>query len=309
MREIDIWGNQISRYKQLNFTEANDLYIKAINTEDEELRKQYMNDLITGTLYVVYNYIKNNNIDKYTSVRIDANDIISAFNEVWIKSIYDGELLNNNTLNSIINLSFMTKVFNSLDINVFQSSYAMETTDWEFKYLLKKYINHMKKGIPEEWSPEMMYAYYRKPVNEEEFYKLTQIFEELYQKLFVNEKTKDDKISEKKIDTFSKVLIDKYVTKRINNNIEDNINYEDEIIKKVDLERFIEDFNEIMENESQINKEAIVKTFGLDGTDPSTYEETAIKDGVSREAVRRRIEHGMTRLRRSRIISKYKNLI
>ena len=91
MREIDIWGNQISHYKQLNFTEANDLYIKAINTEDEELRKQYMNDLITGTLYVVYNYIKNNNIDKYTSVRIDANDIISAFNEVWIKSIYDGE--------------------------------------------------------------------------------------------------------------------------------------------------------------------------------------------------------------------------
>ena len=67
MEELTQWYNQISSFSKLKITAAQDLYRKAINTQDELLRKKYMNELILGTLYVVYEYIKRNGLELFVS--------------------------------------------------------------------------------------------------------------------------------------------------------------------------------------------------------------------------------------------------
>ena len=111
MEELKQWYDQISSFERLKIVDAQELYRKAINTPDEKQKKLYMDRLVLGTLYVVYEYIKRSNLELLTSTSYDMNDIISAFNEVWIKKIYSGDLLKVNKYSLIFTSTFLNTVF------------------------------------------------------------------------------------------------------------------------------------------------------------------------------------------------------
>ena len=111
---LNEWLIQISQYDKLKFNEAQELYKKALISRNDELRKMYMDKVILGTLYVLYNYISRNELLIFSSSSYDMNDIISSFVEVWIEKIYDGELLNADSYSSIINRKFCNEVYQKL---------------------------------------------------------------------------------------------------------------------------------------------------------------------------------------------------
>lgn len=82
---LNEWLIQISQYDKLKFNEAQELYKKALISRNDELRKMYMDKVILGTLYVLYNYISRNELLIFSSSFYDMNDIISSFVEVWIE--------------------------------------------------------------------------------------------------------------------------------------------------------------------------------------------------------------------------------
>ena len=114
MEKLMQWYNQISSFPKLKISEAQDLYQKAINTEDETLKKLYMDELIIGTLYVVYEYIKRNELELFVSSSYDMNDIISSFNAVWIKKLYNGDLLNVDRYSLLFTSTYYKDVYNNL---------------------------------------------------------------------------------------------------------------------------------------------------------------------------------------------------
>ena len=114
MGVLEQWHSQISSFEKLKITEAQELYKKAINTQNISLKETYINELILGTLYVVYEFIKRNKLELFISSAYDMNDIISSFNEIWIKKIYNGELLNVDKYSLLFTSSYFNEVYNNL---------------------------------------------------------------------------------------------------------------------------------------------------------------------------------------------------
>ena len=117
MNELDNWYKEISRVKKIKFSEAQELYKKAIDIKDEGKRRDALTMLITGTLYVVYEYIKINNLGVFATSSFDMDDIINAFNEIWVKKIYEGKLLKVSSYSGLINYEFLDDVYDSLGGN------------------------------------------------------------------------------------------------------------------------------------------------------------------------------------------------
>ena len=69
---------QFSGFEKLKIIKAQELYKKAISTSDTKFKKLYMDKLVLGTLYVIYDYIERNQINLFSSaVAFDE----SIFNE------------------------------------------------------------------------------------------------------------------------------------------------------------------------------------------------------------------------------------
>ena len=90
MKELMEWYSQISNFKRLKISDAKEIYLKAINESDETLKKEYWDRLITGTLYVVYNYVNKQNFELFQSSSYDMNDVINLldFFEIFFHHLY-----------------------------------------------------------------------------------------------------------------------------------------------------------------------------------------------------------------------------
>ena len=135
MEELERWGKIISSFDRLSIKEGRELYKKAIITDDEASKNELINNIVQGTLYVVYNYIKRNNLDLLCSEKIDMNDIISAFNEVWIKKIKEGELLKVDNYSYILDFTFLSEVYSQLcgeNITVIENLVFLHIILWIF---------------------------------------------------------------------------------------------------------------------------------------------------------------------------------
>ena len=51
------WKKQIDSFKKLKIEEAQELYRKYISASDQESKDTYINELVLGTLYILYDYL------------------------------------------------------------------------------------------------------------------------------------------------------------------------------------------------------------------------------------------------------------
>ena len=107
--KLEKWYEEIASMERLKIEEVKELYEKANMVTDINLKKTYMDKIILGTLYVVYDYIKRNDIEVFCSSSFDMDDIISSFNEVWINKIYNGDLLKLTVFRIFLQLHFLVK--------------------------------------------------------------------------------------------------------------------------------------------------------------------------------------------------------
>lgn len=139
---LEEWKEQIDVFPKLNIEEAKALYIEASTEVEKTKRQDKFNSLIEGTLYLIYNFVKRNKLDNVNSSSFDIGDLISICNEIWIKELYSGEILNVDSFSKIIDRSFCSKVVEALRDTDFSASDVTILNANEFGDVLYEYIKY-----------------------------------------------------------------------------------------------------------------------------------------------------------------------
>ena len=275
----------VKSYKKIRIDEAKELYIKAINTTDEELRKLYLDKIILGTLYVIYNYVDNNNYDLIFSSSYDKDDIVNSFIELWIRKIKEGALLNANSYSMIINKTFikqvnnilvsdeMFKFENNLFVDLFHIFISFKNSGKNFNY--KDIVNEYNKTYGN-------HLYYYKEMDY-----MFAMFETIYNRLNFN-KDEDLKMTRRNIDNLIELLINNGLFDKLSNN-ELESDFSDDVNHKV----MVDNFMKIIENKitSERARSILHQYYGLDDEEPKTLEDVAKSLNLSSRERARRIKY------------------
>lgn len=308
MEELTQWYNQISSFSKLKITAAQDLYRKAINTQDELLRKKYMNELILGTLYVVYEYIKRNGLELFVSSSYDMNDIISSFNEVWIKKIYNGDLLNVDKYSLLFTPSYFNEVCANLSGDEIIVNEQFNISIDCFAELLSLYILFKNKSLTKSFEQVIKEHYY--DTNRWAYYTYDKVFNmiPLLERIYDNlnfDKMDDLNLGKTKIANYLKLIINIGLIEPISNEFPDKNDMEDNITTDVVMEYFIANVDEALPNQKE--REVIHERFGLDNGNPQLLETIAKNKGITRERVRQIEARALRKLRIREKIRKISN--
>ena len=280
------WQKQISQYNKLKLSEAKGLCKKALETLDETKKTLYMNKAVLGTLYVVPNYIARNNLSTLSSRIYDINDIINTFNEVWIKKVRAGELLNVTKYADVFSKSYFNEVCANLigyDID------CNETFDLPIKFFEKMFYTFIQfKNKGETFSYKDLVAVMAKDRYYMNLLKrcdssIMLIFESMYNNLNDDKKEELD-IGIRKIDNFLKAFIDIGISESISNCVSSGIDMESDIINQLFFTAFIKDVDNTLIDERK--KQIIHQRYGIDDGSPKTYEEIGEVYNISSERVR-----------------------
>ena len=217
---LEKWKKEIEQYKKLTLNESQELYNKTRSCKNEKIKKQLRNELITGTLYVIYEAINSNELIYMNSSYYDMNDIINAMIEIWIRKIDSGELLKVDNFSKIFSHDFYNKISENFGIK----------NDLDYK----EYLCDKKLFI------ELIVDYLRKKEKNENFdyYELIQYMREkpIYQQLL---KTVDRNYYDLKKYENSDININEQLKNRLKEHIdESNVSFFelfDAIIKSFEL--------------------------------------------------------------------------
>ena len=143
---LDEWNDCLSKYSKIKFKEARKIYIELSNCNDEHLKSKLKNDLILNTLYVVFEFIKNNGLIYLNSSSYDMSDIISTCNEIWINKINSGALLNVSNFGEMFDSEFYNKLSEELNITKLAIGENTVLNINSFVDLLMDYIELKRKN-------------------------------------------------------------------------------------------------------------------------------------------------------------------
>ena len=280
------WFEQIKHFEKLKFNEAQELYKKAIATTDETLRKEYIDRIICGTLYVVYNYINKNTLAILCSSSYDMWDIINAFCEKWTKRIYSGELLKVTHFSRLFTSSFFCDICNNLvDCNYEIYEYFGITFDL-FNEMLNNYLELRNKSLTFNASDllkkhiDSNYYIFR---NYDVVNNLMILFEKIYDRLSENEKINLE-LCKTKIKNFLRIFVELGMFETIEEDFPNKNDLEDSILDECIYEDFREKVDFILTDER--TRKIIHQRYGLTNGNPETLEEIAKYHNITRERVR-----------------------
>lgn len=307
MEELMQWYDQISSLPKLKINVAQDLYRKAISTQDKTLKKEYMDELILGTLYVVYGFIKRNGLELLVSSSYDMNDIISSFNSVWIKKLYNGELLNVDRYSLLFSSPFYNEVYNNLcgdeiivneqfgistdclvDLITLYISYKNKELEKSFKEVIEKTF------FTDEWN-NWSYCIYKNVI------RMIPLLERIYSNLNFDKLEKVD-LAKTKIADYLRLIINMGLMEPISNGIPDNNDMEDSITTDIVMKHFINDVDKALDDRQ---RSIIHERYGLDNGKPQFLETVGQQHGITRERVRQIEAKAIKRLRRNENICRY----
>ena len=301
---------QISGFEKLKIIKAKVLYKKAVSTSDTKLKKLYMDKLVLGTLYVIYDYIERNQINLFSSAVYGVEDIISSFIETWIEKMYNGDVVNVDKFSLILNISFFNEVYNKLGGQeiVVNDLYSLPTE--QFIKLFLKYIE--SKNVGRELTQDDIIRYfwgddYKKYLKYGSvFYdvdlNIIKLFEGIYKNLELD-KIDDLELNKTKIYGFLKIILSAGLIDSISDDYVDSYDMEDNIVNKI----FFEKFNDYVDNtiEQERTKDIIHKRYGLDDGHPQTLEQIGKTYKISRDRVRQIEAKAIRKLSGNSNIRKY----
>ena len=287
--EINNIQDIINSSKKLKYNAAKELYIKYFNETNLDLKRQYMDELIFNTLYIVDNYIKRNNLIILCNSKSDYEDLYSAFIEVWIRKLKGGILLNVSAYSYIFNPSFMNDVFRSVigeSINFF-NIYNLKT-------------DHVAKLFSEY---TMLKNNNKEIITDNPYYKrLILIFDGIYKNLNID--VNEDFILTKHK---SEEIIELLYNVGIFDILDENIESEDQIeslINDITMKEFMEDVDSIIKNEE--NKYILYTRYNIYDYDKMRH--IASKYNVTRQEINRRKNYTLNQLKQSKKLQKYKKI-
>lgn len=302
---LDKWAKEIENYKQLTLSEAKELYIKAMATEDSELKNSYMNELILGTLYVIHNYIERNNLIELCNTQFDMNDLISSFSEVWIKVLYEGRLLDADKFSALFHKGFIFDVYRKLGCS---ETYCFEQFDMSYELFVDLFYRYIEcRNKEKEFYYDDLIGKIRTYVDYIKVPMILPLFEKIYDRLNISD-DESLELVKSKISTFIKYYITLGLSDSINSNIQDHIDYENEVIHAVGLEHFVEDVDAVLMDNPR-NKDILHLIYGLDDQVSMTRQDVGVQYGLTRGRICEIEAKDLRLLRRDDKINTYKNYV
>lgn len=301
---------QISGFEKLKIIKAKELYKKAVSTSDTKLKKLYMDKLVLGTLYVIYDYIERNQINLFSSAVYGVEDIISSFIETWIEKMYNGDIVNVDKFSLILNISFFNEVYNKLGGQeiVVNDLYSLPTEQFIKLFLKYKESKNVGKELTQDdiiryfWGDD--YKKYLKygSVFYDVDLNIIKLFEGIYKNLELD-KIDDLELNKTKIYGFLKIILSAGLIDSISDDYVDSYDMEDNIVNKI----FFEKFNDYVDNtiEQERTKDIIHKRYGLDDGHPQTLEQIGKTYKISRDRVRQIEAKAIRKLSGNSNIRKY----
>ena len=113
LKKLEKWYDSISGFEKLKFPEVKTLLNVMNVVTDVNVKKEIREKIITGTLHVIYAFIKSNEIFLVPNMNYDIDDVINTFVEFWINAIDSGELVNVNSYSQLLYRS-IGKIANAL---------------------------------------------------------------------------------------------------------------------------------------------------------------------------------------------------
>ncbi len=300
MEQLQQWKQQIQKYPKLSFLQAKELYEQG---KEEEV--------ILGTLHVIYQYLKSNQLHILQNGTYDMNDIINTFCEEWIRAIRKGRLEEVKGFYEILDFTFVRKIVKKLspnengwpkrfDKNIYVDIFLCyidlknQKDDISYDDLLKKVEQH-EQDKKNNFGSRKLDSYQALQKN----YKLFDFCENLYQKLNIDS-SKDVKFSRRRLTILLPLLLDIGFLTDLKEADVLPYRFEDEIINKVAYERIVQAICQ-----STIDPKA--KQIFLERTvlyDKSTYENLAKKYNSSVETVRKYEQKALRKVRKEWPIKK-----
>lgn len=114
LERLDTWYESIKPDKELTIDEA-----RRLNDRIRKLppnREELMEELVLGTMHVVYSYLRNFGFIDVVNGSYDIDDMIDSFCEVWIENLEIG-LYKRSSFSTMFNSKFFDKVNEKLGIN------------------------------------------------------------------------------------------------------------------------------------------------------------------------------------------------
>lgn len=287
MEELEIWYKQIENCEQLTIKEAKKILLKARNTNDRKEELEYINRVILGTLYVVYNYIEKHQSIMFFNRSYDIDDIINSFCEEWIKKIKSYDILKVESYSAIITTSFLNRVQKHIIPDRLTIYEQFGITEIDFQNVLMIYIQLRNRGLDVDFDRlkeaflteyRGYYKYLFDKLNCCEY--LVVLFDKIYNQLQENE---IDKIELDRIKDEIYLLINSALIETLTADIIDFHNYEEEILE----EEFLKDFMSAIYsvNLTDYQKSIILERFGFLTGEPKTKIQLSKMHGVSKQCI------------------------
>lgn len=201
---LEEWYEPFKKNKQLSLQEAKKLYLKMVQCENEEEKKEIKDTLIFGTMYVLYEQLKSSLAIYCSSSVVDMEDIIATSFEIWFKFLSEGGLMRIKYYSDFFKIFF----FEYLAKSIWPSDFSTGNYfGWEEHKLLKcltKYIL-FRKNVSSVSVQEFENIFAGIPIS---FYSL---FEEIYHLIFTLGVFCDEILSERKLSFFILFLLSSYL--------------------------------------------------------------------------------------------------
>lgn len=298
--KLEVWYEKIKDFDRLTLDDARELLNKANSTSDENLKKLYMDKVILGTLYVVYNNIKTVSLNLLANSVYDMDDIINTYNELWIREIRRGRLFEIEAFSRVFKRGFFSKLNKILCNNEYvirkeTCIIAKNLKNYFYKYLE---LRNMRDDITVDEFLEFIDDDYLNSVDYIERERLFILLERIYENMNFD-KVDDCNLSKTNFDHIKYLFIDSTLEVPIPR--EYSVSYEDEVINKI----YMENIMEFIENSNldEARKQVLSWRFGLDD-DKKTIRDIGLICGKKGEIIRRREAEALYNLRRSATLKK-----
>lgn len=93
LQKLKEWYKMFPESKKLSFEEAQIVSSNMLNATNETEKEYLKNELIFGTIHVLYKQLKSSYLPYFQHSQVDVEDVISTGFEIWMKFILSGGLL------------------------------------------------------------------------------------------------------------------------------------------------------------------------------------------------------------------------
>lgn len=273
IKVLERWNNDISKYPKYSYKEALNKYREMISTNDETKKKEIRQDLILGTLHVIYQYISKKQIAYLNSTSYDINDVINGLVETLINIIDSGQLLKYTCYSDL----YHAQLTKGLDFIVgdqqFNIASKIDTTLENFVDTIYKYILIKQSG--KELSQEEFDEFMKENNCESYNFQTKALFDAICKSIKLDDVNME--FTSKTIDRIKYLLINngyEYLKKTPSNiNSYNNTEKVLENMYNNELIRYAMETSYLTDRERTI----ITERYGLDGKERKSYNELAIK--------------------------------